>query len=404
MEVRQDREHFVPVRVPDLVDFLADGKGAKADPSPLPEIEAARLRTLADRLTEHFHRTFRVRHQHIKDTYAPFDPDRDTVRIAEPSAADRDRAIHQLFDELRNLLKKANYVELSRAEAEQVMQGSTLWGLDLDVDWTVFDHLLLYYRGDTVGPRSIRRWWKLWIKEVKIVPEFNRLVVILKQRPHRRLGKSADTSSVFLKIFKDVPQPDLEMILPGTRIRLSKWDRGLIFYPMMSGLAVVLYKLMSEWFGFRDVLAIGGAVSLSWSLAALFAGYGYRSYASYTGKKTAYNLQLTQSLYYQVIGTNAGVFFQLLDEAEEQEVREAMLGYYYLWRHAQARAMTADELDDRVQKDLERRLGVKVDFEIDDALGKLEDLKLVNKDGNGYCAVPIEQAIASIETFARRST
>ena len=164
------------------------------------------------------------------------------------------------------------------------------------------------------------------------------------------------------------------------------------------------YKLMSEWFGFRDVLAIGGAVSLSWSLAALFAGYGYRSYASYTGKKTAYNLQLTQSLYYQVIGTNAGVFFQLLDEAEEQEVREAMLGYYYLWRHAQARAMTADELDDRVQKDLERRLGVKVDFEIDDALGKLEDLKLVNKDGNGYCAVPIEQAIASIETFARRST
>jgi Protein of unknown function (DUF3754) len=393
-KVPPGREHFVPVRVPDLVDFLADGKGAKVDPSPLPETEAAAFRKLADRLVEHFHRTFRIRYQHIKDTYAPFDPDRDTVRVTEPSAADRDRVIHQLFDELRELLGKANYVELSRAEAERVMQGHTLWGLELDVDWTVFDHLLLFYRGDSSGPRTIRRWWKLWIKEEKIVPEFSRLVVILKQRPHRRLGKSADTSSVFLKIFKDMPKPDLEMVLPGTRIRLTKWDKGLIVYPVMSGLAVVLYKLLSSWIGFRDVLAIGGAVSLSWSLAALFAGYGYRSYSSYTGKKTAYNLQLTQSLYYQVIGTNAGVFFRLLDEAEEQEVREAVLGYYYLWRHAAERSMTADELDDLVQKDLDRRLGVKVDFEIEDAVEKLKNLKLVRREERGFRAVSIEQAVA----------
>src|SRR5262245_35756230 len=135
MPVGPDREHFVPVRVTDLVDFLADGKGAKTDPNPLPEVEAAAFRTLADRLVEHFHRMFRVRFQRIKDTYAPFDPDRDTVRIAEPSAADRDRTIHELFDELRDLLRKANYVELSRAEAERVMQGHTLWGLELDVDW-----------------------------------------------------------------------------------------------------------------------------------------------------------------------------------------------------------------------------------------------------------------------------
>ena len=276
------------------------------------------------------------------------------------------------------------------------MQGHTLWGLELDVDWTVFDRILLYYRGDTFGPRTIRRWWKLWKLEEKIVPEYDRLVVILKQRPHKRLGKGADTTSVFLKIFKDMPKPDLEMVLPGTRIRLTKWDRGLIFYPVMSGLAVVLYKFLSEWIGFRDVLAIGGAVSLSWSLAALFAGYGYRSFVSYTGKKNAYNLRLTQSLYYQVIGTNAGVFFRLLDEAEEQEVREVFLGYYYLSRHGKDRGSTADELDDLAQKDLERRLGVKVDFEITDALEKLESLKLVQRDESGFRAVSMEQAIAAV--------
>ena len=97
-----------------------------------------------------------------------------------------------------------------------------------------------------------------------------------------------------------------------------------------------------------------------------------------------------------MIGTNAGVFVRLLDEAEEQEVREALLAYYYLWRHGNDRALTADELDDLAQKDLERRLGVKVDFEITDALEKLESLKLIQRDESGFRAVSIDEAIAVV--------
>jgi len=52
-------------------------------------------------------------------------------------------------------------------------------------------------------------------------------------------------------------------------------------------------------------------------------GYGYKSYHSHTVKKTRYSLQLTKSLYFQTLDSNAGVLFRLLDEAEEQECREA---------------------------------------------------------------------------------
>jgi Protein of unknown function (DUF3754) len=388
-----DREHYVPLRVADLVNFLVAGAGAKVDPSPLAPDDQAAFRRIADWLVDHYHRTFLTRFRRIKDSFAPFDPDRDTVSVVELSREDKDRSMMALFHELRDVLEKGNYIELTRPEAEKIMRDVSPWGVDLEVDWSVFEHIELHYRGDTMGPRSIRKWWMPWKREVRMLPEFNRLVVLLKLRPHKRLGAEMDTKSVFMKVFKDMPKADLEMVLPGTRIRLSKWDKGMIVYPVMSGVALLIYKLLSEWLGFGDFLSIAASVSLSWSLAGLFAGYGYKSYASYTTKKTKYTLQLAQSLYYQVIDSNGGVLFRLIDEAEEQEVREALLAYYYLWRDA--RAMTADELDNRVEEDLDRRLGVKVDFEIADALGKLSNLNLVRTEGNGYRAVSLQEATAA---------
>jgi hypothetical protein len=400
MATHLDREHFVPLRISELVDFLVAGKGAKSEPRALPMAEQDAFRRLADRLVDHYHRSFHARFLRIKDAYALFDPDRDTLSITEPTVQDRDKAIHHLFREIKGLLEKANYKELSRLEAMQIMRGATLWGLELDVDWSVFDHIEIYYRGDSVGTRTIRRWWKLWKNEEKEVAEFNRLVVVLRQKPHKRLGKEADTNSVFMKIFKDIPKPDLEMVLPGTRIRLTKLDRGLILYPVLSGLALFLYKVLSDWIGFKDVFSIAASVSLSWSLAILFAGYGYKSYVSYSSKKTAYTLRLTRSLYYQVIDSNAGVFFRLLDEAEEQEVREALLAYFYLWKSPGGQALSPEQLDDAVEEDLERRLGIKVDFEIVDALEKLESLKLVRREGDAFRAIPLEEAATAVEVNA----
>lgn len=394
MAVYHDREHFIPLRVTDLTDFLATGRGAKADPQPLSAGDQVHLRQLSDLMVGHFHRGFHARLRKIKDAYAAFDPDADTVPLDTPAAEDKDRAILRLFHEVKGLLQKANYKDLPRVEALQIMQGASHWGVELDVDWSVFDHLEMYYRGDTITTRPLRRWQKLWMKEEIVVPEFNRLVVILKQKPHRRLGKSADTNSVFMKIFKDLPKTDLEMVLPGTKIQLSKLDKAMIVYPLASGFAILLYKILADVIGFRDFLSLGLSVAVSWSLAALFAGYGYKSYVSYTTKKTAYALQLTQSLYYQVIDSNAGVFGRLVDEAEEQEVREVLLGYYFLWQRSGGRPLSAHDLDNRIEEDLEKRLGVKVDFEIGDALDKLDALGLVRKETDGYRAVPIAEALA----------
>jgi hypothetical protein len=51
---------------------------------------------------------------------------------------------------------------------------------------------------------------------------------------------------------------------------------------------------------------------------------------------------------------NAGVLYHLLNEAEEQESREAALAYYYLWRFPRPEGWSTANLDDHIEMELEK--------------------------------------------------
>ena len=87
---------------------------------------------------------------------------------------------------------------------------------------------------------------------------------------------------------------------------------------------------------------------------------------------------------------------RLFDEAEEQECRETYLAYFCLWLSAAA-GLGAAQLDDYVEMYLEGSAGLKVDFEIGDALAKLERMRLVRKDGDHYHAVPLDKALEMLD-------
>jgi hypothetical protein len=113
-------------------------------------------------------------------------------------------------------------------------------------------------------------------------------------------------------------------------------------------------------------------------------------------------LQLTQSLYYQNLDNNGGVLYRLLDDAEEQEVREMMLSYFFLWRYAGDRGWTPEELDAYIEMEIERRLQLAVDFEIEDALQKLERAQIVEVTDGRYRAFPMEAALERLDTVWER--
>lgn len=397
----RDREHFVPIRAADLVEFLCHESGPLRGQT-LSEADQAAFRRFARSVAGHLHTSYLDELRRLKEAYAPFDPDADPKPLNPPTPGQRTAALDNLFQTFVHLMGRANYVRLSREELERVMAGASDWGVDMDVAWEAFDKVEVFYRGRGVGRRTRRHrvWW--WKKYEATVPTFARVAVIFKQKPHDRLGDDADTRSVFLKLFKDIPQVDIEMLLPGGRIRMPKLDRWKLGGSIASSVGYVGWKLST----FPLLSLFGGFAAatlwLLWGPLALVLGYGYKTWYSFQVSRQTYTLQLTQSLYYQNLDNNGGVMFRLLDEAEEQETREALLAYFYLWRYAGDHGWAAAELDDYVELDLERRLGMEIDFEIADAVKKLERAGLVHADGDRYRAAPIDQAQTRLDHLWER--
>jgi hypothetical protein len=221
--------------------------------------------------------------------------------------------------------------------------------------------------------------------------------MILKLRPDHAYGKDVNTDCVYLKIFKDVPKLDIKMLLPTARVRMSHFDRGRIGLPLLTGGALALYNVTAEVLEkVAQVFVAWDNPLLLWGIASGGLTYGYRSYYGYQQMKQRYHLTLTQSLYYQNLDSNAGVLFRLLDDAEEQECREALLAYFLLWKKARTDGWTAPDLTNSVEPYLEKSVDVPVDFETGDALATLERLCLIEKHGDRYRARSIDDALQTL--------
>lgn len=374
------REQFIPLRKADLVDKLA----RTAELSTTESVAFRRLCRLLDGL---MHRNYQTTLEALKDAYAPFDPDADTHPGGELSASQLAERRQVLFDRFGWLLERGNFVRLAQEEIDRALADCSQWGLNLTVDFKIFERLELYCRGDVMGTRYRRRLRNRLRTEEVEVPIYKRLVAILCLRPTQGITK-LDARDVYIKLFKDIPKVDLEMLLPGTRVRMSLFDRAKIILPTLSGISMAVWKM-------------GVPTAISWAFLGLVGGslgYGVRSFFGYLSTKQKYQLNLTQSLYFQSLDNNAGAIHRLIDEAEEQENREAMLAYFYLWRNAPPAGWTAEQLDEQIEKFLRAEAGQEVDFEVDDALAKLEHLQIIEKGPDGtWKPLAIEPALATLE-------
>lgn len=391
------REHFVPVRVSDLIEYLCAESGPLHD-QVLTADEQAAFRRLARSVIGHVHTGYAGEIRRLKDAYAAFDPDADPKPLTPPTGDERATALAKLFETFVHLMTRANYRRLTRDVMEEVMAGASEWGVDMDVAWDAFEQVEVFYRGKGAGTRTSRHWLFWWRKREVAVPTFARVAVIFKQRAHKRLAEDADTRAVFLKLFKDIPQVDIEMLLPGGRIRMRKFDRWKLGGSALSSIGYVVWKLST--FSLSVLTGFSTAVLFAlYTPLALIFGYGYKTWYSFQSSRQTYTLQLTQSLYYQNLDNNSGVMFRLLDEAEEQETREVLLGYFYLWRYSGPNGFTAAELDFSIETDLKKKLGLDLNFEVVDALAKLTRAGLLVTTGDRYTVLPLAAAQEKLDAL-----
>lgn len=361
----------------------------------LDETGLQRFERGSELIERHFQQHFHERRQQLKEVYAPLDPDADTreVELGREEGGSAD-----LASALATVLDRANYERVSEADLQRAFRTASLFQLRLDVDLDDFAEVLLYTRGASTREEDVRRFG-LWRRKLSFT-NFERVVLYIRFRD------DADTSSTLggcqpgstmLKLFQNVPAADLEMLFPNTRVGMRIIDKlligvpalvsgGLVLTTKMGATLVLLGSLFGFWLGLHSEpveLDRAGLLVLAAGLGAL-GGYLWKQVANFRNRKLRFTQALTENLYFKLLDNNAGVIFRILDEAEDSECKESFLAWYFLL--AGGGRMTAQALDQAIEAWFAERWQCRLDFEIDDALAKLELLGLARREGQDWVA------------------
>jgi triphosphoribosyl-dephospho-CoA synthetase len=411
MPTPHPRAHFLPFRRRDLIAFCA-GEGRLGDE------DAERFRMLSRMIAALYHHDFHARLDRIEDGFAPFDPDADTRTIQPVDDTEREAGWETLLQEIDDVLRQANYEAVTDEEVDEALHTRSGIVIDLQVDLAEFQAMRLYRRGlrtETIEiPRRFRRKGARATREVVIL---ERVVLLLRYQEadwFRARGRDVDKlpftpGRLYVQLFKDVPRADLEFLFPNVRARLTlKQKLGIVLPAVGAGIPLLikvaasmtaLFAALAIFLGLREggnAAAMAGAVAGLTGLGAL-GGYLFKQYAKYKSTLTRFLKAVSEQLFFKNIDSNAGVFRTLIAAAEDEETKEAILAYYHLLLED---GLTERALDERVEAWFADALQVDVDFEVDDALGKLERLGLVARDADGGLhAKPLPEALRIVDTL-----
>lgn len=386
-------DHFIPFRKHDVLRLAhegAPGGGAFA--------HTVTLLSLILRLE------FQDRLDRLKDLYHGMDPNADT----KPVPGDHDRADPVAFShELQALLQRANYRALTKAELDHALTAESVFQVKLHTALDDFREMTIYTRGQRRRQETITSWFGFKKRTID-VDYFERVLMYVRfqdaehfaaQKKRKKLPFIPGTTQ--LKLFANVPVADIEMLFPNSEVRMKTLDKLIIGIPALAGFigialkiggsAAILFLLLKHWMGLHpDSPAINGAVWAGIAIAAFtLTMFVSRQFGRYKFKKIQFLQALADNLFFRNLDNNAGAFHRVLDDAQEEDVKEAVLAYRFL---AEGPA-TQQELDARVEGWFAKRLNTTLDFEVDDGLDKLARFGLAKLDGDLWTAVaPAEAA------------
>ncbi len=387
----QRRERFVPLHATDLIEYLIQHPALRKE-------QQLEFRKLASLILSLLHHLYRQRHEQLTYIYAPLDPDRDTLLMSVPTAKHRDQLADETFSRLRDALHRANYQRLSPQDIQQALRAASQWGVRMRVNFSTLQHMEVYSRGAVIGQRKRRIWRKFLRQEPVDVPLYQRLVVVFRTFDGHNSPERFDSQKIYLRMFKNVPQQDVDMMLPASGIQMTWLDHSKIVLPSMYAMGMTLWRVLRNvmllaFFGiFKTVVLV--------MIVILAIGYGLKSMFSYrVNTRRRYLLNMTQSLYYQNLDNNAGVILRLLEDGEQQEACEAVLAYFVTAIVLGGRSdVSLSEIDATCEEIIFEAAGVTVDFDIEDAARDLLHLGIVRMERSHWAALSLKDAVQQLDS------
>ena len=389
----EPRRRYIPSRKRDIVDLLKIGEKDK-------ESFQQFCRLLESIYHFEFHKDLEV----LKDIYYPINPDQ--TKWGDRTDLEIDEVNRILLETLRMVLNKANYDLVTTEQIKEAYESSAVVGFSLEINMNDYDFIEIYARGRRTD--SIVRKSFLGIKK-KISDHIILERVLLAVKMKKGINSNIPEEKTILKLFKDVPLEDLEILFPNSKVVMSWKDKLILAVPAIAAgipllvskvipALIVVFTVFGAYLGYRGTVEED---HLKQSIAALSAlgalgGFVIKQISKFKTKKFLFQKELSDNLYFRNLVNNAGVFHSLIDSAEEEEFKEALLAYIFINRSQTT--VGEKEIDSSIEQWLYKHFDSFVDFECTDALDKLEKLKLLNKDNYGNLTViPLNEALKILD-------
>lgn len=394
--------------------YIAARKAEVARAVAAESAEAAKVGELFKLLGAFLHYEAHERLEALKALYDPLDPD------APPSRRDLSPAAFAAFEQaLTDALERANFVEIDPDTVQTRAATKLITGLSIKPSQAGIRRVRFFARGARPERIVLKRWFGLRRQEVEVQAMDDVVVLVgfkaedealqrADRRALQRMRRGVRQGAALVKHFRNVAAPEMVTLHPGATPSMRPRDQVLLAGPAIVAGTPVLLNLWPALTVIFAVLAayLGaqGAIEQSELKRALAAVSGLvavgafvmRQRLKYEAQTLRYQKQLADTVYFRNLANNAGVLDLLIGAGEDQDAKEAFLAYGILLR--EQRPLTKAEIDGAAEKFLREHFRLEIDFEIQDALGKLERLGLVSRDGEAYSAAMPDDALARLDS------
>ena len=148
-------------------------------------------------------------------------------------------------------------------------------------------------------------------------------------------------SKLTLKAFKEVPTNSLEYMLPDGLLQMSNTDKAIVTVATsLAGFGVL-----------AKVVAILAGVDAPWTLVltVVTGSVAAASWTSFKNRCCKYMMEQSRALYLNNIASNHGLLTLLVDRAEDESFKQALLAYTFLLTSRSPVTMAIDSSNQRAQ-------------------------------------------------------
>ncbi len=401
-------ERFIPFRKKDIIDMCSALYCTDTDKKAF-----GLLSTL---LVNRVHYDYHKQLESLKDNYAPFDPDNAT-RTLEPCSQAQQAASRKRFAKgFATLLDAANFEKVTDQDLQDALTEESLFKVRLEVSFDDFEEVVFYRRGESKKTETLRTLWGLRKKQLTFT-NYNRVAVYITFKDSEYFNKQDKNpvgftpGSTVVKLFNNVPKADLEMLFPNSEIRMRPIDKVIIGgSAAVGGIAVLVTKLgasiillaslLAFWLGLKkEAVEVTTQHMLTFGIGVgVFVSFIFKEWTKFKNRKIRFMKALSDNLYFKSLDNNAGVFHTLIDAAEEEDCKEALLAYTFLYQ-CRDDGLTDSQLDEQIENWFSTTHQCELDFDVSDGLRKLVTMDLVEQQGKIYRVKPLQQATAILDDY-----